>query len=358
MVAPLAGLAVALACGGLALGADPVAFEQVSGRCEVGSSGRGERWWITERQAQTHEGVLLRGEFGGGRGWWNGGSVRGGDVDWAYEEELEVEPGGRIEGQIVCEQSNLSYAIGFYDAPRTPTSFAGKTSTGSEIAFEAGGDAEYAGSVTVTAGAVSINSSAPITGVAEVGLGELSAGDIGAISVEAAGAGSGKWSLSVYRGNGDDDDDEPDDPGFDDPDDPGFDDPDDPGFDDPDEDDGDAGEDEGEEECFSGDEDEDGICDDEDDEIGDRTAPRTEITDGPKGKTTDRSPTFKFKAKGEQKVTFECRLDGRDWKGCSSPHTTGKLDLGGHVFRVRASDAAGNRDRSPAERKFTVVKKQ
>ncbi|MDQ3991703.1 MAG: putative Ig domain-containing protein, partial [Actinomycetota bacterium] len=79
----------------------------------------------------------------------------------------------------------------------------------------------------------------------------------------------------------------------------------------------------------------------------DRTAPQTSIRAAPSGSTTDRTPTFRFES-SEGSSTFECSLDGRPFRRCSSPQTYAKLALGRHVFRVRATDLAGNTDRTPA----------
>jgi hypothetical protein len=58
----------------------------------------------------------------------------------------------------------------------------------------------------------------------------------------------------------------------------------------------------------------------------------------------------KIKARftSESGARFECKLDGRPYVACSSPRTL-KLKVGKHVFRVRAVDAAGNVDPSPAK---------
>jgi hypothetical protein len=86
---------------------------------------------------------------------------------------------------------------------------------------------------------------------------------------------------------------------------------------------------------------------------GDDTPPDTTITSGPSGPTNDVTPTFAFGA-SEASATFACRLDDGDWSACSSPWTTATLDDGGHSVSVRATDAAGNTDDSPATRAFTV----
>ena len=84
----------------------------------------------------------------------------------------------------------------------------------------------------------------------------------------------------------------------------------------------------------------------------DTTPPETTITSGPKGTITDKTPTFEFSS--EAGASFECRVDEGAFVGCSSPHTTALLSTGGHVFEVRAIDAVGNLDPTPASRAFTL----
>lgn len=93
----------------------------------------------------------------------------------------------------------------------------------------------------------------------------------------------------------------------------------------------------------------------------DNVAPDTSITNGPgEGSTiSDRTPTFEFSSDESPNVTFECRLTAganppSGWVPCTSPHTTGELDDGTHVFEVRARDAVGNVDPTPASRTFVV----
>lgn len=85
----------------------------------------------------------------------------------------------------------------------------------------------------------------------------------------------------------------------------------------------------------------------------DTTAPNTTISSGPSGATTDRTPTFAFTS-SEAGSTFECRVDSGSFTACSSPRTTSSLPNGAHTFYVRATDAAGNTDSTPASRSFTV----
>ena len=85
----------------------------------------------------------------------------------------------------------------------------------------------------------------------------------------------------------------------------------------------------------------------------DATAPNTTITSGPSRRTRVRSASFSF-SPSEDGSTFECRLDGGKWNGCSSPAAYEGLTSGKHRFEVRATDAAGNVDRSPATRDWSV----
>jgi hypothetical protein len=79
----------------------------------------------------------------------------------------------------------------------------------------------------------------------------------------------------------------------------------------------------------------------------DTVAPQTSIRTKPKAKTAARTAKFAFKS--EAGVKFECKLDKAGWKACRSPITYKKLKPGKHTFQVRAKDAAGNVDKSPAK---------
>jgi hypothetical protein len=85
----------------------------------------------------------------------------------------------------------------------------------------------------------------------------------------------------------------------------------------------------------------------------DTTRPQTTITFGPSGPTRDSTPKFAFTA-SEAGSTFQCRLDSGAWAACTSPRTTAMLADGAHTFRVRARDAVGNLDLTPAQRSFKV----
>ena len=88
----------------------------------------------------------------------------------------------------------------------------------------------------------------------------------------------------------------------------------------------------------------------------DSGAPDTQIDSGPTGTTSNSSPSFGFSA-DEPGSSFECRLDSAqaaDWAACSSPKSYTNLPDGNHSFEVRATDAAGNTDPTPASRSFTI----
>lgn len=82
----------------------------------------------------------------------------------------------------------------------------------------------------------------------------------------------------------------------------------------------------------------------------DKTAPETTIV---KKKVKGHTAKFKF-VSSEANSTFQCRLDRKKFKPCLSPKKYKRLKPGKHVFEVRAIDAAGNRDKTPAVRKFRV----
>src|SRR5207244_2344854 len=78
----------------------------------------------------------------------------------------------------------------------------------------------------------------------------------------------------------------------------------------------------------------------------------------PSGLTNEASPSFSAGAT-EAGATFECKLDGPGaatgtYAGCSATKAYSGLSDGAYAFSVRAIDAAGNIDASPATRTFTL----
>jgi large repetitive protein len=85
----------------------------------------------------------------------------------------------------------------------------------------------------------------------------------------------------------------------------------------------------------------------------DTAAPDTTITSTPRNPTNQTSATFEFTS-SEAGSRFECRVDGGAFAACSSPFTRNGLTAGTHVFEVRAIDAAGNADPTPARFSWLV----
>ena len=84
-----------------------------------------------------------------------------------------------------------------------------------------------------------------------------------------------------------------------------------------------------------------------------QAAPETTIVSGPPAVTSAASPTFAFTA-SVPGATFQCDLDGAEFAACASPYTPPPLSDGPHTFAVRALDAAGNPDPTPAQLSFDV----
>ena len=78
----------------------------------------------------------------------------------------------------------------------------------------------------------------------------------------------------------------------------------------------------------------------------DTTPPDTQIGKGPRKKSKKRRARFEFAA-SEPGSAFECSLDGAGFAACASPYEL-KVKRGKHKLEVRAVDAAGNADPSPA----------
>jgi hypothetical protein len=85
----------------------------------------------------------------------------------------------------------------------------------------------------------------------------------------------------------------------------------------------------------------------------DLTPPETTISDGPTGTVALASASIAFTS-NEAGSTFACSLDGAPLTPCTSPATLTGLAQGNHAFAVRATDAAGHDDPSPATRSWTV----
>ena len=86
----------------------------------------------------------------------------------------------------------------------------------------------------------------------------------------------------------------------------------------------------------------------------DTAVPETTIDAAPPNPTRDPRPSFGFTS-SEASSTLECRLDSGAWEPCNAPYDVADaLSDASHAFEVRATDAAGNVDPTPAVSAFTV----
>src|SRR5262249_32082243 len=85
----------------------------------------------------------------------------------------------------------------------------------------------------------------------------------------------------------------------------------------------------------------------------DLTPPTTTIVSGPSGMLRVASASFTFTS-NEADVTYACSDDGGPFAPCTSPHNLTMLAQGSHAFAVRAPEAAGHADPSPATRTWSV----
>ncbi|MBL8916117.1 MAG: OmpA family protein [Archangium sp.] len=85
----------------------------------------------------------------------------------------------------------------------------------------------------------------------------------------------------------------------------------------------------------------------------DTVRPDTTITSGPPANSNSSVSTFTFTST-EAGSTFQCSIDGGAFVACSSPLVTAALADGPHTLQVRAIDAAGNVDLTPASRSWTI----
>jgi hypothetical protein len=86
----------------------------------------------------------------------------------------------------------------------------------------------------------------------------------------------------------------------------------------------------------------------------DTNPPETVITKGPHG-VVKRSVVKVHFTSDEVGSSFKCKLDKKKYKACTSPYVSPRLHRGKHTFSVRATDPAGNVDRSAAKLKFRVA---
>jgi len=84
--------------------------------------------------------------------------------------------------------------------------------------------------------------------------------------------------------------------------------------------------------------------------------PSTSAIKGPKNIKKGSSGKFTFTSNVPGSV-FQCKIDSKAWKACTSPYTvsTAALSKGLHTLRVRAGYPKGNWDATPAKKSFGVA---
>ena len=83
--------------------------------------------------------------------------------------------------------------------------------------------------------------------------------------------------------------------------------------------------------------------------IVDTTPPETTLDATPGSTSTDAVGQFSFSGSDNvSSFTFECSVDEGSFAACTSPFNTATLGAGSHTFAVRAVDAAGRTDQTPA----------
>jgi len=85
--------------------------------------------------------------------------------------------------------------------------------------------------------------------------------------------------------------------------------------------------------------------------VGD-AAPATTLTHVPPPDSARRTVRFAFTS--SEPGSFQCRLDGERFAPCESPQRYRSPAAGRHIFRVRAVDAGGSPDPSPARCEFRI----
>jgi gliding motility-associated-like protein len=84
------------------------------------------------------------------------------------------------------------------------------------------------------------------------------------------------------------------------------------------------------------------------------SAPETTITQKPNAVSNSRSATFAFSS-NKSPVYFEASLNGGAYVTVSSPHTYNNLADGSYTISVRAVDAGGRKDATPATHTWTII---
>jgi hypothetical protein len=86
----------------------------------------------------------------------------------------------------------------------------------------------------------------------------------------------------------------------------------------------------------------------------DRAEPDTAFTGALRGGVVLRPASAISFSAHEARASYECRVDGAEFRACATPFALTHLRPGRHTLAVRSIDAAGNADATPATRAFTL----
>lgn len=89
-------------------------------------------------------------------------------------------------------------------------------------------------------------------------------------------------------------------------------------------------------------------------ELGSDEPPETTLVAAPSTPTEETGAEFAFTS-SDAAATFECSLDGAAFAACGSPLSVSGLAIGPHAFAVRAVDAGGQADPTPAAHAWEIV---
>ena len=87
--------------------------------------------------------------------------------------------------------------------------------------------------------------------------------------------------------------------------------------------------------------------------VVDITPPVSNITSKPVDPTNSTSASFAFEA-SETGSTFECSMDSAAYESCASAKSYSGMTQGSHIFKLKASDIAGNIEPTPASYSWMI----
>ncbi len=82
-------------------------------------------------------------------------------------------------------------------------------------------------------------------------------------------------------------------------------------------------------------------------------APETTILTGPDNPTPRRKAKFTFEA--DEAATFQCKIDNKQFRNCTSPKEYRNLDPGRHKVQVVATDLVGQTDATPDKYRWRIT---